>query len=400
MSGAASFELGVYSGSFSANYRSFETQSTHVGRALIRAVVTLETEVVQTAPLKFLAPIQTLITDKNSGEFFDKCGDLFVGGIVSGAELTGYLDSLAVNSADLHEFAASIKVANALYGDVSVSAKTVSEKLRSIEGIDLKVVRRGPVAALPGSIDTFVEQARKLPEDLKAKPTEAWPMVVFLSSYKQLSQIPSSIVYDLVSANEFIASVGQQYDDARVVRDTIVFIRSHRDRFRNIQADDYEPEFQTATALMRKLNDAYKGCVARRQGDCGRAPQYAIPVIKVDARFLPVDDRNIDASWINPGYYCVSHGVPSGRRVEVWMSGSWDYPDATGVSPFHGVHPAMIFTRGIDDKVPLALARPYGHPTVLSEGEDYEVCVRPHVPGGRPHSRDPMAVTVQEALGR
>lgn len=269
-SASAEFGSGISHGEASVEYFNQYRYSKYNSFLVVRVRVVNEAE-------GLINPQPTDLATQALGQpqdFFDRCGDKFVRGRITGGDFAAIIRYEAENESQLSTLHAEISVAVGNFqGSAQLSQRI--ESIKSFKSREVKVIRRGTADPIPEDIAALEKYAEKFPGRI-AKLKNAPVIALLLASYRNLLKIPEAIEQQ-VSAFEELANIDSA---ARRIRSGVDEIRHHQQLYPPLP-DDILVKSQRLDKLIDDIRDRVHLCAATLSVTCRQPYKPTLPIDKL-----------------------------------------------------------------------------------------------------------------------
>jgi hypothetical protein len=212
---AASYGNGAFSADAFYSTMSEKKYSRFNEHLIIKAVIENQRKVLPEDKLKpeSLTSAAKSAWKKGPEKFRDLCGDMFVGGEITGGEFIALFSGETSSTEEQNNMSASLKAAGkGSWGEAS-GGVTVEQRVNkySDQGkIQVKILRKGPKEEFPQlSVNNLIEYARTFPNRITGNVAtfsnnsyEPWTLAWIATDYKALGLVPNDLAFMLDSRHE------------------------------------------------------------------------------------------------------------------------------------------------------------------------------------------------------
>jgi len=337
-------QTGIINASAEMESKTTEEHSSIARRAILKSVVELEAEALDTSKLKFdRGPIE-VVHNGTVRAFRSMCGDYYVRAVVRGGEFSAVYSFTSFSKAHTEDFRAAFKIA-ATYltasGSGAAEFTQAAQFLATQRDTKFRAAWAGPALKI-GTLDvkSLLDYAKDFPSKVTNK--NAWAYYAVLSPY---STAPNAAPpNETPRFQKFLASVNafkeviDQYSAALDVIDEqinlIKYVQTHTFQFEKYSGS-YDPQLKKLEELKTTVQESAKACatasLANYDSRC-RVPVARPPLISPQPRFwhefstkpatiMRTENGKLETTCRGP--------IPANNRVRVEVSGQW-YMNRTG----------------------------------------------------------------------
>lgn len=203
---AASYGNGAFSADAFYSTMSEKKYSKFIEHLIIKAVIENQRKVLPEDKLKpeSLTSVAKTAWKQGPEKFRDLCGDMFVGGEITGGEFMALFSGETSSTEEQNNMSASLTAAGkGSWGEASggVSVETRVNTYSNQGKIQVKILRKGPQEEFPQlSVKELIEYARTFPTRINGKVAtlsnssyEPWTLAWIATDYKALGLVPKDL---------------------------------------------------------------------------------------------------------------------------------------------------------------------------------------------------------------
>jgi hypothetical protein len=270
---SASFGFGIFKGNASLDYVQ-KGRFTRYGEYLLVSVHAENTIKFKSSP--HLTREARRIAERNPIEFFKRCGDRFVTGLISGGDFTVVFSGESQTEQQQTDVKAAFKAA-AFANSLDVKTNISLSKMASRGKIEAEVLRSGSGEPFPkNNIPAMIEYARLYPCKVGVSSAENIPLSCIDEHGKAIKGTPWIIDYEVQSYEDLLPSLKGLTDIQNTTLETLStyvrklyqqlgsmqYIKSHPDQFGDFDKAKLNHKIGEALAQIKEASDTAKNCIS------------------------------------------------------------------------------------------------------------------------------------------